>query len=125
MNRGSDKDSRCSTSVYIYIVFMAGGPVAWMSRLQLIVTVSSMVSEYIGCFYLIQELIWIRQFLKDIQLQRCKATKVYWIHDQVSSEEVELIHIYTDEQTADVLTKHVEGSVFYKHVDRIMEDMAP
>ncbi len=51
--------------------------------------------------------------------------KYRWIRDPVSSEKVELIHIYTDEQTADVLTKHVEGSVFHKHVDRIMEDIAP
>jgi hypothetical protein len=145
---GGDKDTRRSTSGFI--VIMAGGPVVWMSKLQVIVAVSSMEAEYIACFYLIQEIIWIRQFLKDLQLQRSKATKVFidnksardlalnpvyhqrskhidikyhWIRDQVTVNEVDIEHIYTEQQTADFLTKHVEGVVFHRHVDGIMVDV--
>ena len=56
---------------------MAGGPVNWMLRLQRIVTVSSMEAEYLACFFAIQDVVWIRQLLKDIDLERSRPTKVY------------------------------------------------
>jgi hypothetical protein len=49
---GSDRHTRRSTSG---IVIMAGGLVHWLSKLQPIVTVSSMQAEYIACFFSVQE----------------------------------------------------------------------
>ena len=72
---GSDKDTRRSTSGVL--IMMAGGPVNWMSKLQPIVTVSSMEAEYLACFFAIQDVVWIRQLLKDIDLKRSRPTRVY------------------------------------------------
>ena len=72
---GSDKDTRRSTSGVLIV--MAGGPVNWMSKLQPIVTVSSMEAEYLACFFAIQDVVWIRQLLKNIDLERSRPTRVF------------------------------------------------
>ena len=48
-----------------------------MSKLQPVVTVSSMEAEYLACFFAIQDVVWIRQLLKDIDLERSRPTCVY------------------------------------------------
>jgi hypothetical protein len=71
----SDRDTRRSTSRGI--VIMAGGPINWLSKLQPIVNVSSMEAEYIACFFAIQDIVWIRQLLKDLGLERTLPTSVH------------------------------------------------
>ena len=142
----SDKDTRRSTSGNI--VLMAGAPVNWLSKLQAIVTVSSMEAEYIACFLVVQDVIWIRQLLSDLGIARSRPTPVYidnmsarqlainpvhhqrskhidvkfhWLLNAVSDESVILIHVDTTEQRADFLTKTLSGLVFHRHVDRVME----
>ena len=129
---------------------MAGGPVNWMSKLQPIVTVSSMEAEYLACFFAIQDVVWIRQLLKDIDLERSRPTKVFidnqssrqlamnpvhhprskhidtkyhWIRDKVTAQEIELVHVPTTEQRADFLTKTLPADVFWRHAAAIMHDI--
>ena len=72
----SDRDIRRSTSGLV--VLMAGGPVNWLSKLQpIIVAVSSMEAEYIACFLAIQDIVWFRQLLKDLDLERYRPTRVF------------------------------------------------
>ena len=71
----SDKNTLRSTSDVL--IKMAGGPVNSMSKLQPIVTVSSMEAEYLACFFAIQDVVWIRQLLKDNDLERSRPTKVF------------------------------------------------
>ena len=59
-----DLDSRRSTTGYV--VYAAGGPIAWQSRLQTTVAVSTMEAEYMSAFGAIQELIWIKGVLSEI-----------------------------------------------------------
>ena len=66
------------------VVIIAGGPVNWSP----IVTVSSMEAEYIACFSGIQDLVWIRQLLKDLGLERTRSTPVY-IDNQSAHQLVE------------------------------------
>ena len=128
----SDKDTRRSTSGFV--VLMAGGPVNWLSRLQPFVAVSSMEVEYIACFLAIQDIVWIRQLLKDLDLERHRPTRVFidnsfarqlamnpvhhqrskhidikyhWIRDMVAAKVVILIHVPTEDQRADIFTKTV------------------
>jgi hypothetical protein len=56
---------------------MAGGPINWLSKLQPIVAVSSMEAEYIACFFAIQDIVWIRQLLKDLGLERTLPASVH------------------------------------------------
>jgi len=142
---GSDKDTRRSTSGFV--VLMAGGPVNWLSKLQVIVALSSMEAEYIACFLAVQDIVWIRQLLKDLGLERTRPTRVYidnssarqlamnpvhhqrskhidikfhWIRDMVSAKTVQLVHVFTEDQRADIFTKTVPGVVFKRHVDSLM-----
>lgn len=142
---GSDRDTRRSTSGFI--VMMASGPVNWISKLQPIVTVSSMEAEYIACFFAVQDIVWIRQLLKDLGLERAGPTtvhidnssarqlamnpvhhqrskhidiKFHWIRDMVSSNTVQIVHVSTDDQRADFLTKTLRGDVFWRHVSALM-----
>ena len=141
----SDRDTRRSTSGGI--VIMAGGPINWLSKLQPIVAVSSMEAEYIACFFAIQDIVWIRQLLKDLGLERTLPTSVHidnksarqlaenpvhhqrskhidikyhWIRDMVSSATVKLHDVHTDDQRADFLTKTLRGDAFWRHVRALM-----
>jgi hypothetical protein len=71
----SDRDTRRSTSGGI--VIMAKGPINWLLKLQPIVAVSSMEAKYIACFFAIQDIVWIRQLLKDLGLERTLPTRVH------------------------------------------------
>ena len=68
----SDRDTRRSTSGGIVIM-----AINWLSKLQPIVAVSSMEAEYIACFFPIQDIVWIRQLLKDLGLERTLPTSVH------------------------------------------------
>ena len=50
-----DLDSRRSTTGYV--VYAAGGPIAWQSKLQTTIAVSTMEAGYVAAFGAIQELI--------------------------------------------------------------------
>ncbi len=56
-----DLDSRISTTGYV--VYAAGEPIAWQSKLQSTVAVSTMEAEYMAAFGAIQDLIWIKEML--------------------------------------------------------------
>ena len=61
---GGDLESRRSTTGYV--VYAAGGPIAWQSKLQSTVAVSTMEAEYMAAFGAIQELIWIKGVLGEL-----------------------------------------------------------
>jgi hypothetical protein len=117
---------------------MAGGLVNWIKVAfhSPIVAVSYMEAEYIACFFCIQDVVWIRQLLKDLGLtttlqidnrsahqlaenpvhhQRSKHIDIQynWIRGMVSSRTVQLIDVPTEDQRADFLTKALRGDVFW------------
>ena len=53
-----DLDSRRSTTCYV--IYAAGGPIAWQSKLKTTIAVSTMEAEYMAAFGAIQELIWTK-----------------------------------------------------------------
>ena len=102
-----------------------------------------MEAEYLACFFAIQDVVWIRQLLKDIagalspyenrsarQLammnpvhhQRSKHIdiKYHRIRDKVAAQEIEVGHVPTTEQRADILTKTHPADVFWRHAVAIM-----
>ena len=93
-------------------------------------------------------MVWIRQLLKDLRLERTLPTRVYidnksarqlaenpvhhqrskhidikyhWIRDMVAAGTVQLIDVPTEDQRADFLTKSLRGDVFWRHVRAVME----
>jgi hypothetical protein len=106
-----------------------------------------MEAAYIACFFAIQDIVWIRQLLKDLGLERTLPTSVHidnksarqlaenpvhhqrsrhidikyhWIRDMVSSATVKLHDVHTDDQRADFLTKTLQGDAFRRHVRALM-----
>ena len=69
-----DIDTRRSTTGYL--TFMAGGPIAWQSRLQTTVATSSMEAEYMAAYALIQEICWLRGVLSELGFNSDEPTKV-------------------------------------------------
>lgn len=101
-----------------------------------------MEAEYVTCFFALQDIVRICQLLKDLSLERYHPTLVYidnisvrqvhhhqskpidtknhWILDLMSSGAVQLIHVVTEDQWADILTKMVLGVVFWRHIDTLI-----
>ena len=126
-----DLDSRRSTTGYV--VYAAGGPIAWQSRLQTTVAVSTMEAEYMAAFGAIQELIWIKGVLSEIGIQlvdpitlrmdaksaialaknpmhhkRSKHIdiKYHWLREHTyESGAINLEHCSTEDMVADMMTK--------------------
>jgi len=57
-------DTRRSTSGFVWI--MGGGAICWRSKLQTIVTLSSTEAEYVGTTPAVQEVIWLRDLLREL-----------------------------------------------------------
>ena len=136
-----DLDSRRSTTGYV--VYAAGGPIAWQSRLQTTVAVSTMEAEYMSAFGAIQELIWIKGVLSEIGIQlvdpitlrmdaksaialaknpmhhkRSKHIdiKYHWLREHTyENGTVNLEHCSTEEMVADMMTKALAFDLHARH----------
>jgi len=69
---GSDVITRRSTTGYI--IFAAGGPISWQSKLQTTVATLSMESEYMALYAGIQELVWLRGVLSELKCTLSEPT---------------------------------------------------
>ena len=136
-----DLDSRKSTTGYV--VYAAGGPIAWQSKLQTTIAVSTMEAEYMAAFGAIQELIWTKGVLGEIGFdyvgpmilhmdsqsamalarnpthhKRSKHIdiKYHWLREHTyESGTVGLAHCKTEDMVADVMTKALDAKLHEKH----------
>jgi hypothetical protein len=144
---GGDVLTRRSTTGYI--VFAAGGPISWQSKLQPTVATSSLESEYMAMYAGIQELVWLRGVMKELKCELTDPTpflvdsqsakdlaenpvfhkrskhidiKYHWIREHVNPggfETATLHHCRTDRMAADIFTKSLTGSLFFEHAKTI------
>ena len=75
-----------------YIVFAAGGPISWQSKLQTTVATSSMESEYMALYAGMQELVWIRGVLKELGRPLDKPTP--FLVDSKSAKDLALNPVF-------------------------------
>jgi hypothetical protein len=135
----NDIDDRRSRSGHAII--MAGAAVSYRSNKQPTVATSSTQAEYQAAYPCIQEVVFLRRLLQDLNEPQLKATAIYednegcialaknpvhhkrskhidvkyhFTREKVESGEVELFSIRTDEQVADVLTKNLPKAQFLK-----------
>ena len=129
------------------MVYAAGGPIAWQSKLQSTVAVSTMEAEYMAAFGAIQELIWIKGVLGEIGFdyvdpitlymdsksamslaknpthhKRSKHIdiKYHWLREHTYEEgTIHLEHCGTEDMVADVLTKALAFEFHVKHAVNI------
>ena len=67
---GGDIDSRRSTSGYV--IKFARGVVAWQSRLQKCVVLSTTKAEFIAITEACKELLWVKKFLQELSFVQIK-----------------------------------------------------
>ena len=63
---GGDPDESRSTSGYVFT--LDGGAISCCSKKQEYITLSTMEAEYVACNLPMQEAIWLRSFLQDLNL---------------------------------------------------------
>jgi hypothetical protein len=133
-----------------YIIFAAGGPISWQSKLQTTVATSSMESEYMAMYAGMQELVWIRGVLKELGRPQRESTpflidsksaqdlalnpvyharskhidiKYHWLRQHTAIEEgfhtATLHHCSTIDMCADIFTKALGSSLFFRHAREI------
>jgi hypothetical protein len=93
---------------------MAGGPINWLSKLQPVVTVSSMEAEYIACLFAIQDIVWIRQLLKDLGLERTLPTSVHI--DNKSARQLEENPVHHQRSKRIDIKYHWIRDIVYNHI---------
>ena len=124
-----DIDSRKSTSGYL--ITFAGGAVAWQSRLQKCVALSTTEVEFSAITEACKELLWLKKFLQELGLKQeryvlhCDSqsaihlsknssfhsrskhidVRYHWIRDVLNDKLLQLEKVHTDENTSDMLTK--------------------
>ena len=141
-----DVDSRRSTTGYV--VFAAGAPIAWCSKLQTTVAISSMEAEYMAAFFAVQEVVWLKGVLSEMDLdygqpvpllidnqsairlaknpmyhKRSKHIEIkwHWLREKVGElNVVELVYVRSTDNTADIFTKALGVELHTTHKQSVV-----
>lgn len=135
----SDCDDRKSTSGYVFK--LSGGAVAWSSKKQPIVTLSTTEAEYVAAAACACQSIWMKRVLSQFNPSQSKSITVFcdnsstiklsknpvlhgrskhidvrfhFLRDLTRDGEVELKYCGTSEQLADIMTKPLKLESFVK-----------
>jgi hypothetical protein len=139
-----DKDNRRSVSGYM--IFLNGVLIAWRSKLQKVVSLSSSEAEFYACSEAVKEIPFIVQILefmripvkKPIEVMVDNVGAIYMSQNQVGSSRtrhmdtryhyvnelqdnglIKVKFVRSEDNVADVATKNVSGDVMDRHQDRI------
>ena len=140
-----DKDTRRSISGLI--IYLCGIPIAWRSKGQKAVTLSSTESESCALLELCSEIIFVKQILESVQVeveypiivkvdnvgaiflasnpilsQRTKHISVrqHFIREFVQGGIIKVIFVRSRNNDADIFTKKLSRELFEKHKNRII-----
>ncbi len=129
-SHGDDRTSGKSTMGYVFT--MAGGPVAWSSRSQKRVALSTSEAEYVATVHGGRQSLWMGSFLDEIELSKDRpyclncdnnsainltqntkghgkskhfAMDYHWIRDSVQLGELDIQYIASEDNLADIFTK--------------------
>lgn len=138
-------ETRRSTSGVL--LKMSGGAVAWSSRRQKSVTLSSSEAEYVALGDAMKEILWIRHMLKELGEEQIGATLVrcdnatairtaysdsqhsrmkhidikhHKIREEVENKSIQIEWIPTSQQQADLFTKGLGKKIFTELRDKMM-----
>ena len=138
---------------YGYLVFLGNLLVSWISKRLSCRTLSTMESEYYAASECCKELLLICALLAELGMAQQSATvmyednaacisysknntchartkhidnRAYKLRDSVIAGDITLVHVGTDHQLADMLTKTMLLNTFTNHIERINEgDIKP
>ena len=134
-----DVDTRKSTSGYVFL--MDNAAVAWLSKKQPIVTLSTTEAEYVAASVCACQAVWFRRMMQELGHEategttilcdntstiklsknqvfhgRCKhiGVRFHFLRELVNNGEISLKHCGSQEQVADIFTKPLRREVFEK-----------
>jgi hypothetical protein len=137
-------------SVSGYIIECGGGPIAWSSKQQAIVALSSCKAKYLSCTHCARQIIWLRSLFQELGFQQHVATTLYcdnqgtvacshdphshsrmkhidirahFIRNCVNNHVIDVNHIPGLDNPADLLTKPLDKTVHRKWLKRIRLDI--
>ena len=143
----SDSDWSSGKSISGYVIFLAGAPVLWVSKLQPVTSLSSAEAEYYAASACGAAVVATRLFLSDLDAEpimptpifidnsacvdlakdfkSCKRAKhidrrVNFLTDYKSMGLIDAVSIGTSENTADAFTKPLAKPVFQKHAEALV-----
>ena len=124
------------------VILLNSGSIVWTSHRQKCVATSTTEAEYIACSVCIKDTIWVNRFLNEIGIKQAKSPVVlcdnqpavrmihsneilrrtrhievslYFVREKVKNKEVNVEHIGSPNQVADILTKPLPLQTFLKH----------
>jgi hypothetical protein len=133
---GSLEDRKSTTG---FAFFMGETTFTWTSKKQSIVALSTCEAEYIVAASCVCHAIWLRKLMEDLQQKQSKATRIFvdnksaialaknpvhherskhintrfhFIEEHIKEGDVELVHVKTHEQIADIFIKPLKIDVF-------------
>ena len=133
-----------------YLMFVGGSLVSWSSRRHKCRTLSSMEAEHVEASEASKEVVWLRVLLEELGHTQLTPTilhednkacisysknntchdrtkhidiRAYALRDRVREGTIELSHIDTKYQLADMLTKTQLKRTFIEHRDTIMDGL--
>lgn len=134
-----------------YFTFVGGNLVAWRSKKQKVVALSSAEAEFCGMTKGLCELLWLRELLREIgyspestmrlfcdnkaaiaiaqnpvQHDRTKHVEIdqHFIREKLDAKIVQFPFVKSEEQLADILTKAVTSGVFHSSLHKLgIEDI--
>ncbi|KAJ8899766.1 hypothetical protein K2173_019466 [Erythroxylum novogranatense] len=134
-----DIDNRRSTSGYAFL--LSGGAVAWASKKQPVVTLSTIEAEFITATYCACQCVWMRRILEEFGVMQSGCTTIlcdnsstiklsrnpvlhgrskhidvrfHFLRDLTKNEVVKLVHCGTNDQIANILTKPLKLEAFVR-----------
>jgi Reverse transcriptase (RNA-dependent DNA polymerase) len=128
-------------SILGYIIECEGGPIAWSSKQQTIIALSSCEAKYLSCTHCACQIIWLRLLFKELGFQQSQATllhcdnqgtvacshdphshscikhidiRAHFIHDCINDSTINVVHIPGIKNPADLLTKPLKKTIHRK-----------
>ena len=125
---------------------MGGNLVTWRSKKQEVVARSSAEAEYRGMAKAICELLWIKNLMQELQIKQTSPMRLYcdskaacdiahdpvqhdrtkhvegdryFIKEKLEAKIIEVPHIRSQDQLADMLTKAISNQVFHTSLDKL------
>jgi hypothetical protein len=132
-----DVDDRKSTSGFVF--YLGDTAFTWVSKKQPIVTLSTCEAEYVAASWCVCHAIWLRNLLCELGLPQSDATKIrvdnksaielaknpvhherskhidvrfHFIREHVKKGDVQMDHVATRDQAADIFTKALPTELF-------------
>ena len=143
-----DREKRLSVTGYI--IYLLNVPIAWRSKAQRNVTLSSTEAEYVALSKICAELMFIKQILEFLGIEvelpivvevdnlgaiymannetvggrtRHVDTRYHFVKEFVKNGMVMVVFVKSEDNDADIMTKNVRQNLYMKHSSKMIEEI--